>query len=153
MKGRSLPPQVIVFLLIAALGLIGKWLSIPFAANLVVMCIGLACLVVGLRMLITRQASFSRPGRGYYEEYSGLAAQLWGVLFLFFAVLFGIPVLVTLFLPGGIESFLAILERVRRLGRAGGRPRHVRGDLWHHSAAGWQRHVQNRLDCHAGGNW
>lgn len=106
MKSRSLPPQVVFFLLVAALGLIGRWLSIPIASNLVVMCLGLVCLVEGLRMIITRRASFSRPGRGYHEEYSGLAAQLWGVLFLFFAVLFCVPALATLFLPGGLESFL-----------------------------------------------
>ena len=54
--------------------------------------LGLCAIVSGIQVIITRQAFFLPSGRDSVrrraESYSGLAAQLWGVMFVLFGLIF-----------------------------------------------------------------
>ncbi len=74
-----------------------------------IVSIGAFALVSGIHAIVTKKVGFEprNPATfGRTEIYTGLAAKLWGVLFLTFAVMLFILAGVTWFYPGGTEAFL-----------------------------------------------
>jgi len=105
MKSKASSLQLGLFLLGVLILIIGNRLSIPTSIFIGVLCFGLVCLIAGIQMIVTRHANFFTRTNAPHENYTGLPAQLWGVLFLLLAMLFFILALAGLFLPGGEEAF------------------------------------------------
>jgi len=84
-------------------------LNTPAVTSLVVTGIGIFVLAAGVQTLRSKKIGFEskRANFGPTEVYRGLAAQLYGILFILFALLIFALVGVIWLYPGGIEAFLA----------------------------------------------
>jgi len=82
---------------------IGVQFSLPSFTYLSVTFIGLTALLAGIQVIVTKEAFFLPHGeqalRQRSELYSGLAAQLWGVIFLLFGLGFVLGGATALFIP------------------------------------------------------
>jgi hypothetical protein len=102
----------LIFLLLAfVLMVAGAQLSLPVLTNLGGVSIGAFALVGGIQAIRTRRLGFETRQRNFGPRsiYTGLAAQLWGVLFIAFAILVFILAGVALFYPGGPGAFWAVI--------------------------------------------
>ena len=73
------------FLLSGGLAFAGEYFSFPILTNLALLGVGLLVTAVGFELIITKKAEFRIGGWAYTqarETYKGLAAQLWGIMFL-----------------------------------------------------------------------
>jgi hypothetical protein len=73
-----------------------------------IVSIGAFALISGIQAIVTKKLGFEprNPATfGRTELYTGLAAELWGVLFIAFAILLFILAGVTWLYPGGAEAF------------------------------------------------
>jgi hypothetical protein len=87
----------------------GVRLSWPILTDLGGFSIGAFALVAGFEAIRTKRLGFETRQRNFgpRELYTGLAAQLWGVLFIAFAILVFILVGVAWLYPGGAGAFWA----------------------------------------------
>ena len=87
----------------------GTRLSLPVLTALGGASIGFFALVGGIAALKTKRLGFEtrQPNFGRREMYTGLAAQLWGVLFIAFALLVFLLDGIAWFSPHGAEAFWA----------------------------------------------
>jgi hypothetical protein len=87
----------------------GVQLSLPILTNLGTASIGALALVGGVQAIITRRLGFETRQRnfGRIAMYTGLAAQLWGILFIAFALLVFLLTGIAWLYPGGAEAFWA----------------------------------------------
>ena len=85
----------------------GAHFHISALTNLGGICIGAFPLVAGIQAIRTKRLGFETHQRdfGPISTYKGLAAQLWGFLFITFAVLIFILVGIAWFYPEGNEAF------------------------------------------------
>lgn len=83
-------------------------LNTPVVSSLGVFAIGTFILVAGIMTIRSKKIGFElkRPNFGPTEVYRGLAAQLYGILFIAFALLLYAMIGVIWLYPGGIEAFL-----------------------------------------------
>jgi hypothetical protein len=115
MSKRTLWFQLVLLGLGGALLYIGGQLGQPtltqVGISLGIFSIGTFVLVSGVQAIVTKKMGFEprRPNFGPRELYTGLTAQLWGILFIAFAVLLFILAGVTWLYPGGAEVFWADL--------------------------------------------
>lgn len=87
----------------------GTQLGLPVLINLGSASIGAFALVGGIQAIVTKRLGFETRQRNFgpVEMYTGLAAQLWGVLFIAFALLVFFLTGVSWFYHGGAEAFWA----------------------------------------------
>jgi hypothetical protein len=99
--------ELALLLLAFVLLFAGTRLGLPLLTNLGGLSIGAFALVGVLRAIITKKLGFETRQRnfGRREMYTGLAAQLWGILFIAFAFLVFILVGAAWLYPGGAEAF------------------------------------------------
>ena len=88
----------------------GSRLNMPIASSLGTAFIGSFVFAGGVHAIITKKLGYEPrdPNFGRRELYTGLAAQLWGILFIVFALVIFILAGVSLFYPGGAEAFWAV---------------------------------------------
>jgi hypothetical protein len=115
MSRRMLWLQLILLGLAGALLYAGSQSGQPtltkVGISLGIASIGMFVLVSGIQAIVTKKIGFEprRRNFGPREFYTGLTAQLWGILFIAFAVLFFILAGITWLYPGGAEAFWADL--------------------------------------------
>jgi hypothetical protein len=99
--------EIALFGLAVVLLYAGVKLGLPLLTNLGGLCIGAFGLVAGIQTLRTKHLGFETRQKNFgpITTYTGLAAQLWGALFLAFAGLVFVLVGVAWFYPGGAEAF------------------------------------------------
>lgn len=109
MYRRSDWVEIALLVLSFALMYAGVQLGLPALINLGGFSIGAFALVGGVQAIITKRLGFETRQRNFgpRELYTGLAAQLWGVLFIAFAILVFILVGIAWIYPGGAEAFWA----------------------------------------------
>jgi hypothetical protein len=85
----------------------GIRLNFPILTNLGNISIGVFALVGGIQAIIIKRLGFETRQRNFgpREMYTGLAAQLWGILLIAFAMLVFILTGIAWFYPGGTEAF------------------------------------------------
>jgi hypothetical protein len=74
-----------LFLVAGGLSLLGQRLSLPVLVKLGLLCLGVMLVIMGGELIITKRAEFAIGGFAYIqavETFTGVAAQLWGVMFL-----------------------------------------------------------------------
>ena len=85
-------------------------LAMPALTFAGLVLLGLCAVVSGIQVMVTRQAFFLPGGRDVLrrraESYSGLAAQLWGVMFVLFGLIFIGIGLVGFRSPGQVFAYL-----------------------------------------------
>ena len=101
---------IILFFLAAGLMFAADRLGLPALTFAGVTVLGVTALVVGVQVIVRREAFFLPSGRDSLrrraESYSGLAAQIWGVMFVLFGlILLGVGV-IGLGNPGQAFGFL-----------------------------------------------
>lgn len=83
---------IILFFLAAGLMFAADRLGLPALTFAGVIVLGVTAIVVGIQVIVTREAFFLPTGdqslRRRAESYSGLAAQIWGVMFVLFGLIF-----------------------------------------------------------------
>jgi hypothetical protein len=98
---KSLP--IVTFFVAALLTFIGVQFSRPPFTYLGLMFLGLTALLAGIQAIVTKEAFFLPIGdqalRRRSELYSGVAAQLWGVIFILFGLGFVFGGVAALFIP------------------------------------------------------
>ncbi len=102
-----------LLLLGGGLGFLGEKFSIPVLTNLALLCVSFLFILVGAELLITKKAEFALGGWAYIqgkETFKGLAAQLWGILFLGLGLLALMFTLAKWILPAQMNSFLEHLQ-------------------------------------------
>jgi hypothetical protein len=102
-----------LLLLGGALAFGGDRLSLPVLTNLALLCVGLLMVLVGGELIVTRRAVFALGGWSYIqgkEVFEGLAAQLWGVLFLGLGMLAILFTLAKWFAPYVLKSYWSTLQ-------------------------------------------
>jgi hypothetical protein len=102
-----------LLLLGGALAFAGDRLSLPVLTNLALLCIGLLMVLVGGELIVTKRAVFALGGLAYTqgkEVFEGLAAQLWGVLFLGLGMLVILFTLARWFAPYVLKSYWSTLQ-------------------------------------------
>lgn len=102
-----------LLLLGGALAFAGDRLSLPVLTNLALLCIGLLMALVGGELIVTKRAVFALGGWTYTqgkEVFEGLAAQLWGVLFLGLGMLAILLTLARWFAPYMLKSYSSSLQ-------------------------------------------
>ena len=104
-----------LFLLLLAGGLAfaGEKFSQPVLTDLALLCVGLLMMLVGGELIITRRANFAIGGWSYIqsrETYKGVAAQLWGILFLGLGLLATLVTLAKWIVPTAANSFWTRLQ-------------------------------------------
>ena len=87
----------------------GSRLGLPVLTTLGGISIGAFALVGGIQAIITKRLGFETRQRnfGRREFYTGLTAQLWGILFIAFAILVFVLSGIAWFYPGGAGAFFA----------------------------------------------
>jgi hypothetical protein len=115
MNRRMLWLQLVLLGLGGALLYTGGQLGQPtltkVGISLGIASIGTFVLVSGIQAIVTKKLGYEprRSNFGRREFYTGLTAQLWGILFIAFAVLLFILAGITWLYPGGAEAFWADL--------------------------------------------
>ena len=102
-----------LLLLGGGLGYLGEKFSIPVLTNLALLCVSLLFILVGAELIITKKAEFALGGWAYTqgkETFTGLAAQLWGILFLGLGLLALLFTLAKWILPVQINALLDHLQ-------------------------------------------
>jgi hypothetical protein len=83
---------IILFFAAAGLMFAADRLALPALTFAGLTLLGLTAVISGIQVIVTRQAFFLPTGdqslRRRSESYSGLAAQLWGVMFVLFGLIF-----------------------------------------------------------------
>jgi hypothetical protein len=105
--------ELFLLLLAGGLAFAGQQFSIPFLTNLALHCLGLMMVLVGGEFLVTKRAEFAIGGWVYIqarETFKGLAAQLWGVLFLGLGLLVILVTLAKWLVPAAAGSFWSRLQ-------------------------------------------
>lgn len=104
---------LITFIASALFMFIGVQFSLPRFTFLALLFIGVTALLVGIQAIFTKEVFFLPTGeharRRRSELYSGLTAQLWGVLFLLFELGFVIGGAAAIFIP---EQAQATIDRL-----------------------------------------
>lgn len=114
-KKLGLLPSVYRTLLLlgGALAFAGDRLSLPLLTNLALLCVGLLMVLVGGELIVTKRAVFALGGWTYTqgkEVFEGLAAQLWGVLFLGLGILMILFTLAKWIAPSTTKSYWSTLQ-------------------------------------------
>lgn len=105
--------ELSLLLLAAGLAFAGQQFSIALLTNLALLCLGMMMALVGVELLVTKRVEFAIGGWVYIqarETYQGLAAQLWGVLFLGLGLLAILVTLARLIVPVAANSFWSRLQ-------------------------------------------
>lgn len=101
---------IILFFAAAGLMFAADRLAVPVLTFAGVTVLGLTAIVSGIQVILTRQAFFLPTGeqsqRRRAESYSGLAAQIWGVMFVLFGLIFIGIGLAGVRSPGQVFGFL-----------------------------------------------
>jgi hypothetical protein len=100
------------FLLSGGLAFAGEYFSFPVLTNLALLCIGLLITAVGVELIVTKRAAFRIGGWAYTqarETYKGLAAQLWGIMFLGLGLMAIVLALAKWMFPAAAHSFYSNL--------------------------------------------
>ena len=100
-------------LLSGGLAFAGEKFSLPILTNVALLGVGLLMILVGGELIITKRAEFALGGWAYTqakETFKGLAAQLWGVLFLGLGLLATLVTLVRWIFPAAASSFWNSLQ-------------------------------------------
>jgi hypothetical protein len=105
-----------LLLLAGGLALLGQRLSVPFLINLGLLCLGLMLVIMGGELIITRRAEFAIGGFAYIqavETFTGLAAQLWGVMFLGVGLAMIVAILARWLAPEAVHGWYSGLVGTR----------------------------------------
>jgi hypothetical protein len=97
-----------LFLLAGGLAFLGQGFSLPFLINLALFSVGLILVIMGGELLITRRAEFLLGGFAYtqgIETFTGLAAQLWGVMFLGLGLAMIVAILAHWLAPAAVHAW------------------------------------------------
>jgi hypothetical protein len=103
-----------LLLLGGGLGFLGEKFSISILTNLALVCISLLFILVGFELILTKKAEFALGGWAYIqgrETFQGLAAQLWGIMFLGIGLLAMLVTIAQWILPAQMNSLLDNLQR------------------------------------------
>jgi hypothetical protein len=103
----------LLLLTAGGLGFAGERLSLPFLTNLALLSAALLMVMVGGELIITKRAEFALGGWAYIqgkETFKGVAAQLWGVLFLGMGLLAGLATLAKWFFPAETDFLWSRLQ-------------------------------------------
>lgn len=105
--------ELFLLLLAGGLAFAGQQFSVPFLTNFALLCLGLMMVLVGGEFLVTQRAEFAIGGWVYIqarETFKGLAAQLWGIMFLGLGLLVILVTLVKWVVPAAAGSFWSRLQ-------------------------------------------
>jgi hypothetical protein len=105
--------ELFLLLLAGVLAFAGEQFSIPFLTNLALLCLGLMMVLIGGEFLVTKRAEFAIGGWVYIqarETFKGLAAQLWGIMFLSLGLLVILVTMAKWLVPGAAGSFWSRLQ-------------------------------------------
>ena len=107
MKRRSDWLELALFGLSFVLMFAGTKLNFPVLTNLGIVSLGGFALVAGIQALRTRRFGFETSQRNFgpISLYNGLAAQLWGFIFIAIAILLFFLAGIAWLYPGGNEAF------------------------------------------------
>jgi hypothetical protein len=102
-----------LFLLGGGLAFAGERFSWPVLTNLALLCLALLMVLIGGELIITKRAEFAIGGWAYIqarETFKGLAAQLWGVMFLGLGLVAALLTLAKWIIPAATDSFWSRLQ-------------------------------------------
>jgi hypothetical protein len=103
-------PAVYRSLLLVAAGLAfaGQRLALPLLTNTGFLCLGLMMLIMGVELIVTRRAEFAIGSFVFIqavETFKGLAAQLWGVMFLALGLLIILAIVAEWAAPAALHAW------------------------------------------------
>ena len=97
-----------LFLLAGGLALLGQRLSLPLLVKLGLFCVGLMLVIMGGELIMTKRAEFILGGFAYaqgIETFTGVAAQLWGVMFLGLGLALTVGILAQWLVPDVVNGW------------------------------------------------
>lgn len=103
--------QISLLLLAGLFFFTGTRLDIPPLVSAALLCLSMFLFVGGMDMLINRKMGFFTQQRNFgpREIYTGLPAQLWGLIFIFFGLCVLVVSVLNIVLQGGMEEFWSIV--------------------------------------------
>jgi hypothetical protein len=101
-----------LFLLAGGLAFAGQRFSLPLLINLALLCLGVMTATMGVELIVTKRAESAIGGFAYIqavEVFTGLAAQLWGVMFLLLGLVIIVGIVAQWLAPAAVHAWYGSL--------------------------------------------